>query len=232
MYLMTNGCSHTSGAELEYELQDSCYNKAWPWHLSKKLQFQNINLAKSGASQERIVRTTLTWLGDYPDKAKDSFVIILWPGPLRTEIRCDGFTWPLDDDWIPLILGNDAQYEKRFPYPLYKYYESWCYLRSNYLDATRFLQNVIFLQNTLKLYKVPYLFWNASSAIWIGDRRLKPLYKQIDNKYYPNFYDINFQQNAILKRNGGTESFRHWDEKTQMWWANYLYEYIQEKYTF
>ena len=84
----------------------------------------------------------------------------------------------------------------------------------------------------MKLYKVPYLFWNASSAIWIADSRLKPLYKQIDNKYFPNFYDTNFQQNAILQRNGGTQSFKHWDEKTQIWWATYLYEYIQEKYTF
>ena len=47
-----------------------------------------------------------------------------------------------------------------------------------------------------------------------------------------NFYDTNFQQNAILQRNGGTQSFKHWDEKTQIWWATYLYEYIQEKYTF
>lgn len=232
MYLVTNGCSHTSGAELEYELQDSCYEKAWPKHLANLLQCSSINLAKSGASQDRIIRTTLCWLGNNLDKIKDCFIIILWPGPLRTEIRADGVTWPQDDDWIPLVAGNDVLYKKQFPYEVYRYYESWLSLRDVYLDATNFLKNVISLQNTLKLYKIPYLFWNASSCIWIHDNRLSPLCEQIDNRYYPNFYEPSFQMDAILSTNGGTKNFQHWDEKTQRWWANFLYNYTQKNYTF
>ncbi len=28
--LIANGCSHTAGAEIEYEMQGECYNRAWP----------------------------------------------------------------------------------------------------------------------------------------------------------------------------------------------------------
>ena len=59
MYLIANGCSHTSGAEIEYIRQDSCYEKAWPKYLSDKLGFLPINISIYRASNTRVIRTTI-----------------------------------------------------------------------------------------------------------------------------------------------------------------------------
>ena len=34
MIIIANGCSHTAGAEIDFEMQGQCYEKAWPHHLS------------------------------------------------------------------------------------------------------------------------------------------------------------------------------------------------------
>ena len=45
MLLLANGCSHTAGAEIEYEWQDNCYEKAYPSTCSKELGWDTVNLA-------------------------------------------------------------------------------------------------------------------------------------------------------------------------------------------
>ena len=72
MMLLCNGCSHTAGAELEYPQQGSCYEKAWGKHLADKLDCGYENLAISGASNHRIVRTTYEWLFEYVRSGKDT----------------------------------------------------------------------------------------------------------------------------------------------------------------
>ena len=48
MILVSNGCSHTAGAELEYASQGECYEKAWPKYLADSLGYEHINLSMSG----------------------------------------------------------------------------------------------------------------------------------------------------------------------------------------
>ena len=58
MLLIANGCSHTAGAEIDEPRQGESYEKAWPAHLAKRWECDHINLAISGASQARVIRTT------------------------------------------------------------------------------------------------------------------------------------------------------------------------------
>ena len=55
MLLLANGCSHTAGAEIEFEWQDNCYEKAYPKWCADALGWEYKNIADSGASQERII---------------------------------------------------------------------------------------------------------------------------------------------------------------------------------
>ena len=64
MILVANGCSHTCGAEIESPGQRSCYEKAWPIHLANHLDMDCLNLADSGASAHRVVRTTMRYVID------------------------------------------------------------------------------------------------------------------------------------------------------------------------
>ena len=100
MILFANGCSHTAGAEIEYTEQGECYEKAWPVHIAKLFDFEDvINLSISGASASRVVRTTLEYflrqmiVPNY--NPNNYFCIIAWPGLYRTEIKNGGF----DNGW-------------------------------------------------------------------------------------------------------------------------------------
>ena len=55
MKLVANGCSHTSGAEIEYASQNKCHDKAWPKHLANLLGYDHVNLSMSGASSHRVI---------------------------------------------------------------------------------------------------------------------------------------------------------------------------------
>ena len=80
MILLANGCSHASGAELDESNTDFCYEKAWPKYLANLLDFKNVNLARSGSSNDRILRTTYSWISNYLSAEKNPanlFVVIL-----------------------------------------------------------------------------------------------------------------------------------------------------------
>ena len=72
MLLVSNGCSHTSGAELEHPQQGECYNKAWPRHLADSLGVNHINISMAGASTHRIIRTTYEFIYDWVKQRKDT----------------------------------------------------------------------------------------------------------------------------------------------------------------
>ena len=122
-YIFANGCSHTAGAEIEFTGQNTCYEQAWPVVMARQLGKESINLAVSGGSSKRIVRTTMLYFGNYPQRLKDSFVIIGWPGPHRAEIRT-GYrvnsnipkevTKDTDDEyWFLMAPGNDEPFKRR-----------------------------------------------------------------------------------------------------------------------
>ena len=111
MLLLANGCSHTAGAEIEYELQGTCYEKAYAKHTAELLGWDYENIANSGASQERIIRTTIDWIGkNYKIyKNKEIFVVIMWSGPSRIEFYDDR-----KHKYVQVVPNNDVVYKKQF----------------------------------------------------------------------------------------------------------------------
>ena len=247
MILLANGCSHTAGAELEFPMQPRCYSKAWPQHLADTLGYEHENLSNSGASCHRIVRTTMRYILDFiNDKRslKDLFVVVAWPGPMRIELRK-----PLkvseeekhlyfDENWLPLVLGNDSMYKKQFTPKLYYHYKSWVVTMDEIGPILDYLHYIIMLQNFLLLHKIKYRFYSAahvsidrSHPELIGYRAL------INKKYYPHFGKQEMMLTNLLKRNGQQVSpysiesgfASHYDEYSQFWLANYLYEEIKSE---
>jgi len=236
LYLIANGCSHTSGAEIEYLKQDSCYSKAWPQHLGKKLDFEVINLARSGASSKRVIRTTLDYIGNLflkGIKPEELFVIVLWPGPYRTEIYQDilkdNALW---EGWIPLCVGNDDQYKKQYNYEIYKYYKSWSTTTLDPKAANiEYYNNIILLQSYLKSFKIKYLFYRASSTTL--NKENISLAVQIDRKYFPCVHDDTLDYLSILKHSGFKFPFKnstHHGEDGHVFFADYLYKEMKKIY--
>ena len=238
MYLIANGCSHTSGAEIEYVLQDSCYSKAWPQHLANKLNLESINLARAGASNKRIVRTTLEHIGTLflkGIKPEELFVIVLWPGPYRTEIYQDSFKDnALWEGWIPLVVGNDKLYKKQYDYEIYKYYKSWSTTTLNPKAANiNYYNDIILLQSYLKSFKIKYIFWRASSTTLA--RTNISLAIQIDRKYFISAHDGTLDYLSLLKSNKFNLSFKystHYGEDAHIFFADHLYKKIGKLYDY
>jgi len=240
MILVANGCSHTAGAEMEYVSQRRCYEKAWPKYLSELLGYTHINLSDSGASGHRVVRTTMRYVIDQFSKRKDlsdHFFIINWPGAHRTELRklSDGSDEEqllfYDDEWLPLIVGNDESYKRTFSKRLYTYYKSWVATSEAIKPRLDYLHDIILLQNFFLLHKIKFLFWSASYV------NLTPAHKELEgykglihSKTFPYFTDVTQSYTVLLKNNGQKISeyslHSHYDENAQRWFASYLHSYL------
>lgn len=235
MLLLANGCSHTAGAEIEFPLQGECYDKAWPQKLANSLGIQHKNLSISGASDDRVVRTTIEYIGklkqssDYdPSKL---FVIISWPGLHRTELfktsRDERGFW--DNGWMPLVSGNEETYKKQSSKSAFSYYKMWVIRQNNLQASIKFYSNVLLLQNLLIANKIKYLFWNSCKTI--SNNNLFQYYNELNHKRFPYILEEQFSYVELLETNGFKHSpyakWGHYGEDAQDWFANYLSEYLQ-----
>ena len=244
MILVANGCSHTAGAEMEYPGQRRCYDKAWPKHLADLLRCEHVNLSDSGASGHRVVRTTMRYVIDQfkiKNNLQDHLFIVNWPGSYRTELRLpDNATKeerPLfyDDDWLPIIVGNDESYSKTFSKRLYSWYKLWVLNSEPVKSQMDYLHDIIMLQNFFLLYKVRFLFWSASYVnIKNTDKELEGYKSLIHKNTFPYLDDVNNSYNVLLKRNNQKISefsvqsgfASHYDEDAQRWFASFLHSHL------
>tara|TARA_R110001592_G_scaffold39183_1_gene129062 strand:+ start:280 stop:1017 length:738 start_codon:yes stop_codon:yes gene_type:complete len=242
MLLLSNGCSHTAGAELEYPQQGDCYDKAWPKHLSYSLGYEHINLSMSGASTNRIVRTTYEFIYNWIKQGKsfkDLLVIIMWSGIHRTEIYVDeSHSYNYDNNWTPMVVGNDIRNKKQFSSSLYYYYKSWTANMTGYQASCDFYIAVANLQNLLHRYGIKYLFIDAAnSGLNTRDSRLDPYRIHIDKRYYEGFDDpkncyttlCNKTNQKIAQGSIDSGLNSHYDEDAQIWFAKYIEKIIYER---
>jgi hypothetical protein len=198
MLLLANGCSHTAGAEIEYEWQDNCYEKAYPKFCADTLGWDYKNLAVSGASQERIIRTTIDWVGkNYKSyKNTDIYVVIMWSGPSRTEFYSENIR-----NYLQMLPNNDEIYKKQFTKVEYLYYKSYITLQNRQAQLVKWYNNIILLQSYLVTFKIKYLFLNASEPLRHANNNLVHLASQINYKNYPwAFEHNNSYLNLLLNR--------------------------------
>lgn len=239
--LLCNGCSHTAGAELEFPQQGYCYEKAWGKHLSDKLDCDYENLAMSGASNHRIVRTTYQWLFEYVRSGKDPkelFVTIMWPGVHRTEIHFDKkYEFNYDSKWAPIVVGNDDQYREKFPKSLYNYYKSWTVFTDQTMAVIEYYNSILNLQNMFFRYKIKYLFINAVTIPCLDFEKFN-CYKVHVNQdrflgfsnsddAYTNYARLSNQKISPHSIDSGFNS--HYDEATMKWYAEHLFDFIKDK---
>ena len=237
MLLIANGCSHTSGAEIEFESQGQCFDKAWPAQLAKIWKCEHINLAISGGSQTRVIRTTIECIGNLISKGykpKDLFVIILWPGPYRTEVYEKERTESIWKGWVPLVVGNDYTGDRSDT--ILRYYKSWVACYDEHQANTSFYLDTILLQNYLKAWKINYFFFRAPTTNLSADSKFNSFKIQLDKKRFPGALDIGQSYCEILQSLGVEyskhSSFAHYGEDGHKLWAKLLHDKIGKIYDY
>jgi hypothetical protein len=229
--LLANGCSHTAGAEIEYETQDNCYDKAYPKTCAEELGWGWVNLAVSGASQERIIRTTIDWVGrNYKNYSNSElYVVIMWSASSRTE-----FYSKSRRNYVQVVPGNDEVYKKQFTKAEYLYYQSYVVLQNRSAQIAKWYNNVILLQSYLKSMNIRYLFLNATEPL-PEYASLPHLIRQIDNRKYPWAHDsnnsfLNLVINIGYKMAKHTEKgfCHHVGEDAHIFYGKNIAKYIKE----
>jgi len=169
--LYANGCSYTCGAEIEgEEIWMSDYNLKWCFagQIANKYNLRYLNDAEPGGSNERIVRTTTTWVSKCLKngvKPEDIFCIIGWTNPNRIEFFYDN-KWI---QWLPGISGLQLYEENinnrkvgRGYKELDKYIVN--YFTHEYGNFTKMIIQIILLSLFLKNLKIDFLMVNAAYA--------------------------------------------------------------------
>lgn len=113
--LITNGCSLTEGEELA-----SPNVEAWPSVLAGLLGLDLVNLGMRAGSNRRIVRTTVSSLGDLCRerfvRPEEALVLCLWTRPARIEHYDPHYPvaprLPVDRRWRPLGPWNTGRRDK------------------------------------------------------------------------------------------------------------------------
>ena len=92
------------------------------------------------------------------------------------------------------------------------------------------------MQNYLRSYNIPYLFWNASTSHISTEEIYYPFTKQLFTKRFPYPFDSE-KCFCRLMHNSGQKIAQpsiesgfasHYDEEGQKYWANFLSHYISK----
>ena len=175
--LYCNGASLVWGQELGNESEDYRSTHAFPGLVAKHYNLALINSALPGASNHRIVRTTVNDVSNLLLKNKQPLVVIAWSLPHRFEL----FSKEIND-WVNFAnVDKDAISNK-----------IWTEYSTDRSDLIVFLTQVILLQSFLTKNQVPYIMLNGNEILYniLTKEEVAPYKSQIDTTYYLNELSI------------------------------------------
>jgi hypothetical protein len=213
-YLYVNGDSYTFGLDLEQK-RDVARNQIhskyrWSNILSEKLGCIEVNQAKCGSSNDRIVRTLFDWYINSENKHKDTFVIIGWTLPHRFESFSEG-------KWEQRNVGVGWVTSHNFIDINGQIIDDEIYKRD-------FINHLVLVQSFLKVNNIEYLFFIVhDDGITTSLENLKnnPL---LD---FENIMDITFNDFSEDIQNEKIWGYRHPNRLSHKLWAKKLYDKIR-----
>lgn len=234
--LLVNGCSHTAGDYKDDHNSFSKLDRSWASSLGKLLNQRTKNLSLGGASNKRIIRTTMEYLADHPNF--DGTIIIAWTTHTRNE-----FTW-VDSFWSKkpkgLLGGGKSGDTKKYGHwviaanphagkdqsPYLKQFMELYYNHSHCYEFEReiFNQQLIMFESYLKNKGINYYFFCALDHIDLSG----PYGKQLDRKRWIDFGKAD-NSCDFLETNGFQKAYcQHFDKTANKFLAEYIYKTITD----
>jgi len=173
MLLYANGCSYTLGHGLTDRIvapgdswgtkEDYQYARShsWPNRVAQLLDWQCVNDAMPGGSNDRVVRTTLSYLSQH--RRYDTFVVIGWTKSFRRELYISeakqylhlGAMREHNISRIQALLHMDGNRAAQMTDSIMRY--GWDVVESQ----IRYCTQVLLLSSYLRARGIPYLFINV-----------------------------------------------------------------------
>jgi hypothetical protein len=169
-YLYVNGCSMSDGSCLiPYSKEriekfdfindtnwDIGFDERWSKLLSDKLGLEEINEARHGGSNDRIVRMTIEWCNNNQDKINDTLFVIGWTNYDRFEF------WDNYLDRYVQVSNGEPTHNDRDDKRLRKVVEEYWKERHNFIQQkNKYVRNIILFQSFFKSNNLFYLFLDA-----------------------------------------------------------------------
>jgi len=168
-YLYVNGCSMSDGSclipysderikrlGLNQTNWDIGFDERWSKLLSDKLGLEEINEARHGGSNDRIVRITIEWCNNNQDKINDTLFVIGWTHYNRFEF------WDNYLDRYVQVSNGEPTHNDRDDKRLRKIVEEYWKERHNFIQQkNKYIRDIILLQSFFKSNNLFYLFLDA-----------------------------------------------------------------------
>jgi hypothetical protein len=219
--LFVNGCSflthrHTHEANINFSTAEL---------IKEHGGFEEmVNFARGGRGNDRILSTTITYFEKYPEYKRNTFVLIGWSSALRldypTAIEFKPLP-PLDECWATIKMAHNADHLNKsagLKQPID--HHSW--------EVHRYYQNVIGLQNYLKINNIRFVMYNSlQPALSYYKQDHQALGSAIDRKH---FMDIEQCQNLFCQHKGLCISAHdtHPNEQGHKTWADKVKKFIDQ----
>jgi|TARA_Y100000310_G_scaffold1143_1_gene1644 hypothetical protein len=235
-YLYANGCSFVYGAELKYPERDR-----WSKKLSDRFELKELNYAKNGSSNKRILRKTKQFILDDIKRATETFFVIGWTQTCRTELynsvvkKYQSINRGVQPKDVVNENGSDASGEaiigKTTGYFLGKSpgVKFWKENLTYYCDNNNMIEesvNYIFcLQEIMKKFNLKYYFFSSmeNGILEIINEQYKQLF-DLDKVYFQS------QEDWISGKDGCGFSGSHPNVKSHFYWSKLLYNKYTELY--
>lgn len=212
--LVANGCSFTYGSELN-DCGKNPSNLTWSALLAHKHNMEYLCVANPGASNDEITRTTIEKTWPLIQHKKDFAVAIMWTFPNRYEFRFESDLGEKNKNWFSVspwtieeatqlkkYLEKDGKFDDSFVSGMEQvrkkleskgildFIKKWyrVFGQSLYFESMHTFKAIVFLQNYLDKYGVPYFFTFADNVLFDifdnmpeeVDFSLQCLYEQIN----------------------------------------------------
>jgi len=229
MKLYVNGDSHAAGAEAvnshAFAEDDSRYfymgraphpenaRVAWPTVLARTVKAVLHNDSESASSNQRIMRTTRTWIDANDDWLSETVVVIQWSTWEREEWIIDGTAYQVNASGIDHVPSG---HEDR--------YRNWISELNWDQARCHWHREIWCLHQELKAKSVRHVFVNGNSHF--GDI---PESERFD--WGPNYispYDPGSTYDQWLRRNGHstvTPNSWHFGQPAHAAWAGFMLQY-------
>lgn len=173
--LYINGASWPWGMELGDGSESYRNLHSFSGLLSSHYNLKLFNAAFPGASNQRILRTTVFDISKLKEKGQNPFVIIVWGLTHRFELYNNK-----KKDWVSFInpeTADNLQLAKTI----------WENYSSDYSDDIQFVMQVILMESFLKKNNVPYFMVNVhdfNPELVFSKDDIELFKTQVDSKYY------------------------------------------------